>query len=374
MELTANLKQSYLVTAGHSALEATGNERLLTEILTLPSDTSLITFNEGDYIKDFPAFNDFLTISLQKQKKLTITKKNGIALIKGISRQVSCHGIDHLAMKCLGTACMKYHTCVINTSGGTVPVGESCPIESSEILQHLKGFAADFEDLPSYADKVMVHNVVQCEIIKSRILSDMSTSPTVTVEVAKGIDRKGNAVMEKVANPNQKALSDICRMQERLMKCLSMTLEQKRREQGNKKRKTDSDIMALYQQRLREFEQTKGIRPIIDITSPAVQSHPVSQGVSNENSTVQGSANRRTSGESSPNGLPDSTNIGDKQPSIRPLGSTQEELRRLSGIAKTSTNKKSRTDDFSELDQSGGIQVSGDAFNGLGDLDLEIVP
>jgi len=383
--LSTSLKQSYLATRGASQFKAPENERSVAEIVALANGTDTITFNDGDFIPDFPAFNEYLNTKYRKTPAITLTKDQVKALIYNLSRQLDAHGIDHLAMKCLGKDCIKFHTCALALSSVALPIGESCPLEESEIQQHLKGFAQDFEDLPTYADKVMVYNLVSSEVIKGRVLADMGQNPDVTIQVAKGVDKGGNPIYDTVENPNQRILQNTNRTQERILKALHMTLEQKKRDQDGRKKKTDSDIMALYQKRLREFEEKKGIAPVIDAATNSRDSSTSdnntlstqpnfkdleedngSKEIPSESNTGSGGNPKRTRGGNTGT----TEDVGE---TVELMGRTKNRLRQLGERLKEEASGESGGDDLSGPFTGGGTEVSGDSEPGFSDSELETI-
>jgi len=250
-----------------SELTNQSREINVAEILALPNDSDVVTFNSGDTILNAHAFNQYLEANIDTGKTLAMTKEQILSMVKKLSLQLSHGGLDSLAMVCTGDKCIRYHSCSIAQAGMTPPVGDSCPIEKSIVLNHVKRLAADFDDLPSYADQLMVQGVAACEILKERVYADMARNPQAVIEVGKGVDRKGNMVTDRVDNPNQKIWAQVNKIEQGLLKSLHMTQEQKKKIEDDTKRKTPDELRNLYKERLRQLKEKNKIdEDVIDIT------------------------------------------------------------------------------------------------------------
>lgn len=240
-------------------------------ILDLPNDTDKYTFNHGDNIKNAYAFNEYLNANIERNSTLTLTKAQILGLIRKLATTLSCGGLDTLPMVCMGNDCIRYCTCPLVATNTTLPVGESCVIEKTELSNHVKRLAKDFEDLPNYADQLMVHGVAACEIIKSRVYADMSATPNAVITVGKGVDKFGNPINDRVDNPNHKIWSSINVTEQKLLKSLHMTLEQ-RKAASTKSSKRDPDALrAMYRKRLTELKnKNQSELDVIDVVPQSV--------------------------------------------------------------------------------------------------------
>jgi hypothetical protein len=240
-------------------LTPSGKKYDIKDILDLKNDSDIVNFYQGDSIENAQAFNDYIEANSSVNKPIVLTKVQILALISKLSLKLTHCGLDALPMLCIGKDCIRWTSCSLQLSGVSVPLGERCPIEISEIATHIKRLANDLDEMPTYSDQLMVQGVAACELLKSRIFADMSSNPRILISVGKGVDKRGNAITETVGNPNHELWSQINRTEERLLKGLHMTLEQRKKANMAVNQKNTHTLRAMYKERLVQLKKKQSL-------------------------------------------------------------------------------------------------------------------
>lgn len=268
-----------------------------------------ITFSYGDYVAGAEAFNQYLEANIPPGKMLTLDRNRCLSLIKQLALTLNTGGLASLPQICLAEDCDRYNSCPIVLSRLPPPVGEACPIEKMEALNHVRKLAADFGSDRTYADQLMIQGVGGLQILKSRVFSDMSNNPSPVVESDKGIDPRGNVIKEKVANPNFDVLNMIMKAELVLLKGLNMTAQERMKNMLNSARTTDAQA-ASYRKKLAELKSKHGIEnsDIIDVEANIIDGGDKVDASSSEEK-VYGGVNKGGDGGVSLSSIGDSGDI-----------------------------------------------------------------
>jgi hypothetical protein len=234
------------------------------EILLKAPETVLV-FTYGDFIPGAVAFNQYLEANVQPGKQMQMTKVRVVQLIKHLAFTMNSGGLASLPMLCLDDECPRAADCPIRLIGEPAPIGEQCPIEKAEGLNHVRGLSKDFGTGRSYADQVMIQAVSAIQMLKTRVFADLASHPDPIMEVEKGIDARGNVVRDKVENPNFKILQNLTKQEQILLKGLHLTQEQRIKMEASSIKTTDMLIGDLREklQKIQRDNKSEGL-DIID--------------------------------------------------------------------------------------------------------------
>ena len=251
--------------------------------------TAIVEFSYGDFVPNAHAFNTFLEANVTPGVTKKLTRNRVIHLIKQLAMDLNSGGLNTLSMICLGKGeCPRYADCSIVKSGEPAPVSLPCPLEKMEALNHVRGLASDFGEGRTYADQLMIQGVAGVEMLKTRVYATMSSMPDSVIEVGKGTDNSGNAIFDKVENPNFKILSSLLKQEQLLLKGLHLTQEQRLKIDGGKSVTADvliADLKGAMQKLAREHktngleiqdatilsQEAKGLQDLKDTTNERVQ-------------------------------------------------------------------------------------------------------
>lgn len=249
-------------------------------------------------------------------------------------------------------------------------ITHNCPVEKAELANHVRRLGKDFEDLPSYADQLLVQGVAACEIIKSRVYADMSASPNAVITVGRGVDKFGNAITDRTDNPNYRIWSNIHQTEQKLLKSLHMTLDQRKKLEGANSKRDPNNLRALYRKRLQELKsRNKVALDVIDITTQSVI--PSISGENNENNggidtgtgpSVQDASNSESGGN------PVGGDAGNSGEGIKVVGTAKKLVERLN-----KATERARKQDTSQSDDGRRTVGAEDTKSGADDGNMEVV-
>ena len=220
----------------------------------LPGDK--ITFSYGDFIPNAISFNQYLEANVRPGDTMKLERNSCLTMIKRLTDTLNTGGLDALPMVCMGAACDKYQSCNIRLAGIPLQIGEPCPLERTDILNHVRKLSHDFGGERTYADQLLIQGVAGMEVLKSRAMAEMAKHPTVIIELSKGVDSQGNVIKEKAANPAFELLNKLSKNELSLLKALAMTAQERMKNDANRA-KTADEQAAGYRKRLAKLKAAR---------------------------------------------------------------------------------------------------------------------
>lgn len=275
-------------------LTVSKNPVALDTILSLPEGEE-VEFNYGDFIPNATSFNQYLEANVRPGDTLKLERNACLTLIKRLTDTLNTGGLSSLPMVCMKEDCDKYQSCTIAQAGIPVPVGEPCPLERSEILNHVRNLAKDFGGDRTYADQLLIQGVAGIEVLKGRTMAELAKQPKVIVTAEKGTDNHGNVIKEKVANPAFTVLNNLTKNELSLLKSLSMTAQERMKNDLNRA-KTADEQAAAYRAKLAKL-RSEGVGAY-DETEVQDAEFTVLNEEENEQSRAEGQVHGGTDGRS----------------------------------------------------------------------------
>jgi hypothetical protein len=225
--------------------------------LLTKADGDKVNFTYGTYIPGAVAFNQYLEANVGPGDTKVMTKGAVIKMIKQLALTLNSGGLASLPMLCLSKDCPRYESCPIKAIGEQVPVGEPCPVEKTEALAHVRGLSEDFGQGRTYADQIMIQGVSSVQVIKSRVMSDLSRHAAPVIKVNKGVDAQGRVVRELTENPNIGVLAKLQKQEHLLLKGLHLTQEQRKKLEGQETITSDV-VLSQLKNKLHELRRSSG--------------------------------------------------------------------------------------------------------------------
>ncbi len=244
------------------------------QVLALP-DGDIIAFTYGTYIPGATAFNQYLEANVGPGDTKNMLKSAVIKMIKHLALTLNSGGLAALPMICLKEECIRWESCPVRLVGEQVPTGRGCPVEKTEVLAHVRGLSEDFGAGRTYADQIMIQGVSSVQVIKSRVMSDLSKYSAPVVKVKKGVDAQGRVVKELVENPNINLLAKLQKQEHLLLKGLHLTQEQRKKLEGHEAVTSDV-VLSSLKKKLQELRRTAGTEGL-EIQDAEIKVHTVDE-------------------------------------------------------------------------------------------------
>ena len=232
-----------------------------------------VHFRYGDFVPNADAFNHYIEANVSPGVKITLERDHCLKLIKEMAMSLNASGLNSLPMLCLGKECSVYDSCPLQRSGMELPIGEPCPVEKTAALSTVRRLQTDFGEGRTAVDQIQLSGVAALELLKGRVYGAMSKDPSPVIEVKKGIDNRGDAIIDKVDNPAYKALSQIHNLQQTLLKSLHLTNEQRKKAEMAEGKPKDKTIEKM-KEKLRALKMNKNSQSlgIIDLNPSTEES------------------------------------------------------------------------------------------------------
>ena len=124
---------------------------------------------------------------------------------------------------CKADACPYAETCKL-LQYDLAPEGEYCPVETSQIEMRLVNYASDIDiDNASFTDRVLLNEIIDCDIMLERCKALMSKEGTPVLDMAIGVDQDGNAITQPAVSKSWEAYERISKKRNDAFQLLMLT-------------------------------------------------------------------------------------------------------------------------------------------------------
>lgn len=124
------------------------------------------------------------------------------------------------------------------------PVGEYCPIETSQIELRVTQYMKDIDiDSASFTDRALVDEIVQCDILLERCKALMAREGSPVIQMSIGIDNEGNEITQPGVSKAWEAYERISKKRNDAYQLLMLTRKDHKND-GDTQQKSLSEILA----------------------------------------------------------------------------------------------------------------------------------
>lgn len=157
--------------------------------------------NEENYVSDFRTDDDLTAIENREALESNLINANNVWGYSNTGLEAKRAAMSMLSTKtgmyaripilCKGDGCPYAETCQL-LNYNLAPLGEPCPIETSQIEVRLKGYEEDFDiAAASFTDKVLITELINHDIMLERCKNLVTKEGTLVEDVVAGMNERG---------------------------------------------------------------------------------------------------------------------------------------------------------------------------------------
>lgn len=182
--------------------------------LPVSSEKSTISEDKSSLVPLGHRIGDLRSIKNQLTDELTNVAERGVSKLTDEQKRSLAIFLDNtsrghatsLGMICTGKRCPFLSGCRLNDIGAPLPIGYTCPLESSILTlwinKHLKFLGIDDPDDPVHSfDMDMLYELAGQELIRWRCSVHLSDNPALVSNQQVGATQQGEPIFADVINP-----------------------------------------------------------------------------------------------------------------------------------------------------------------------------
>lgn len=165
-------------------------------------------------------------INVAEKESGAVISPEGKKYLQQFIEMTSKGFVTSMSMTCAGPKCPFISACPLNKIGSKLPIGKTCPVESSIIVtwitKHLKVLGIEDIDDPAHSfDMDMLYELAGQELLRWRCSIHLSDDPRLVSNQQVGATTQGEPIFADVINPvldvMEKAGRNISRIREALV-------------------------------------------------------------------------------------------------------------------------------------------------------------
>ena len=131
---------------------------------------------------------------------------------------------------CKGEGCPYGNSCHL-LKNDLAPKLEPCPFEADKVERLVKGYARDFDiDDLSFTDRVLLKEIVNCDIIIDRCMALMQEEATPVIEMSMGCDKDGNEIFQPNVSKAWEAMERVSKKRNADYQLMLMTRKDRKKD------------------------------------------------------------------------------------------------------------------------------------------------